>query len=552
MKYLYGENMKKKNVMYIFNDTGFGGAGQSLLDTLSEIKDKVNPIVIIRCDANVGSKFVEYGVPFYSIKFSTDFVKIGCADKNQRVQNFKQSYEAAMQLLPIIKKENIDLIHINSSASYFAAMAALKANIPYVWHIRELMQEQFNREFLNEEIRISLYKKADKLIAISNYVQEQYEKKYSIKTFRLYNGLNIFRFKENRAPKQLYEKSFIVAGRITPEKGQWDVVRATELLVKMGHNDIKVYIVGGGESGYVWALKKYTKIKKLENNIQIFPFQDDLASLRCKASYAVTCSQNEALGRVTIEAMLAGNIVIGARSGGTTEIIGENEERGFLYELGNIQSLADVMEKVMDSDAKRKNILLQKAQEYAENTFDSKKYCSELLKIYDEVIALYKSCDNKAYLDKLEEYYDSIKRDHTSVCVKSNAVPYKKAALAFPIALMWLEIRQAGHSLGEYFKKNCIQSIAVYGMGALGRRLYDELEDSDVEIKYLVDRNPNGMDKVLKFVHLEEEKLDVDAVVVTVISSEKEIVGEIKKYGYENVIGLSDVIKSFENMSEYN
>lgn len=532
--------------MYIFNDTTFGGAGQSLLDTLAEIKDKVNPIVIIRYDANVGSKFADFGVPIYSIKFSKDYVKIGSADKNQKVQNFKQSYEAAMQLLPIIKKENIDLIHINSSASYFAAIAALKANIPYVWHIRELMQEQFNCEFLNEEIKISLYKKADKLIAISDYVQEQYEKKYGIKTFQLYNGLNIFKFKENRTPKRLYEKSFIVVGNITPEKGQWDVIQATELLVKRGHNDIKVYIVGGGGSGYIWALRKYIKIKKLENYIQILPFQDDLASLRRKASYAVTCSQNEALGRVTIEAMLAGNIVIGARSGGTTEIIGENEERGFLYELGNFQSLADVMEKVMDFDSEKKNTLLQKAQEYAENTFDSKKYCSELLKIYDEVIALYELRDNKAYMDKLEEYYDSIKQNNTSACVKGNAVPYKKAALAFPIALKWLEIRQAGHCLNEYFKKNRIQSIAVYGMGALGRRLYDELEDSDVEVKYLVDRNPNGMDKILKFVHLDEEKLDVDAVVVTVISSEKEIVDEIKGYGYKRVIGLSEIIYSFD------
>lgn len=541
---MYCGNRKKMNIMYIFNDTGFGGAGQSLLDTLSEIKSNVNPILIIRDDASVEGKFLELGIKCYKIHFSTDYVKIGSADEAQRIYDIRQSYEAALQLLPIIQKEKIQLIHINSSVSSFAAIAALMAHVPYIWHIRELLQEQLCCEFLNEALKISLYKKANKLITISDYVKRQYYEKYGLETFRLYNGLNIERFKTDTSPKK-FENTFIVAAMITPEKGQWDVIRATELLVERGYDDIEVNIVGGGAAGYIWSLKKYIKQRKLEKNIHILPFKDDLSQLRSRASYAITSSQNEALGRVTIEAMLAGNLVIGARSGGTTEIVGSNEERGFLYELGNSKSLADTMERAIVCADEKKKAIVRGAQRFAENTFNSKQYCKELLEIYVETIESFKPYEDDNFLKALEEYYHSIKDIHNHE-LKVKVVPYKKSALMYPVVLKWLEIRQNGHSLDEYFKHNNIQTIGIYGMGALGCRLYDELENSCVKIKYLLDKNPNGMDKFFEFSLLDKGKLDVDAIVVTVIYSEKQIIDEIKTYGCKNVIGLSTVLNSFD------
>lgn len=537
----------KKNIMYISNDIGYGGAVQSLLDTLTEIRDRVNPVVIVRDNSVSGDEYAKLGIKVYRIHFSVDCVKIGSADAGKKAQDIKQSYEAAKQLLPIIEKEKIDVIHINSSTSYFAAIAAIQARIPYVWHVRELMQEQFNREFLNEELIICLYQKADKLIAISDYVQGQYGKKYGLETYRLYDGFRIAKFKENIASKDSFEKNFVVASMITPEKRQWDVIRATELLVRNGHGEITVNIVGKGAADYVWLLHKYIKRKKLEKNIHILPFQDDLRLLRAQAAYAITSSQNEALGRVTIESMLAGNIVIGARSGGTEEIIGGNEERGFLYELGNVESLANTMERAMRCDVEKKRSLLREAQKYAEDIFDAEKYCDKLSEIYEEVTASYVPRNEEAFLSKLEAYYDSVK-DMADEMKSSGDVSGKKSKLILDAALKWLEIRQSGHDLSEYFRNNHIHSIAIYGMGRLGCRLYDELEDSDIQIKYLMDRNPKGLDSVFEFSSLDEKKTDIDAVVVTVLSSEEDIISEIRGYGYRKVIGLSEVLKSFSQM----
>lgn len=536
--------MQKKNILYIFNDNSLGGAGQSLLDTLKEIKKEVNPIVIMQEKVCVKDRFEALNIRCYEIRFPRDYVKIGNASNEKKKDDFRQSYEAAIQILPIIEKEKIQLVHINSSVSYFGAIAALMADIPFVWHIRELMEEHFSCEFLNNELKKALYIRSDKLISISDYVKHKYYEKYSVNTQKIYNGLDIEKFKVNLDEDMDFENVFLVAAVVSHEKGQFDAIRATEILIGKGYSDVKLIIVGGGADEYTWALRKYVKIKKLDSNISIFSFQSDLSKLRRMASYAITCSQNEALGRVTIESMLAGNLVIGAKSGGTIEIIGENEERGVLYELHNVEELANTMIRVMQYSKKKKNQIVKNAQIYAEHTFSSRQYCRELLKVYDEVIESHKPKNQDHFLRNLKDQYEQIK--NIEMCKNQEVnIQYLKLEAAFELLSKWLEIKQKGYNLVEYFKTNHIQSVAIYGMAMIGRRLYDELENSDIQIKYLLDRNPKGMEKILKFSLLDKEKLEVDVIVVTVAATEHQIVKEIQTMGYKNVIGLSDILCDF-------
>lgn len=535
----------KMNILYIFNDTSFGGAGLSLVDTLISIKNLVTPIVVIREESMdvVKNKFDEIGVRYYKISFSTDYVQCGCSNKAMEEADIKQNYLAALQLLRIIKKEKIQLIHINSSVSSFAAIAALIANVPYIWHIRELMEEQFRCEFINMNLKQSLYMYADRLIAISDYVKQSYFKKFGVVASRVYNGLTIEKYVARIERNAEFAPVFLVVGIITPEKGQWDAICATERLIRQGYSDIELIIVGDRDTSYTWALKKYIKQKNLDRNISIIPFCEDLSDLRKKASYAITCSQNEALGRVTIEAMLAGNFVIGARSGGTIEIIGDKEERGFLYELHNSEELAKAMIRAIKCPKEIKTKIICRAQAYAEEIFDSKQYCKRMLDLYNEVIASFKPKSADGLLGELKEHYSYIQKEGESGIQKTD-LRYQKSEAALTLAVKWLKIKQDGHNLSEYFIRNHIYSIAIYGMAALGCRLYDELEQGPVEVKYLLDRNPRGMEAVYDFATLDDEKMEIDAIVVTVARAERQIINEIKNIGYSQVIGLSEILAS--------
>ena len=534
----------KMNIMYIFNDAGFGGAGRSLIDTLMKIKEEVNVIVVIREGADGAKiKFDEMGIRCYQIPFSTDYVKIGCVSKEDKAADIAESYEAALKLLPIVKEEKVQLIHINSSTSYFAAITALIAGIPYIWHIRELMEEHFGCVFVNEELKKKLYEYSDGMIAISDYVREKYLAKYDVDMLRIYNGLNIEKYEIPVDKNKDFQNVFLAVGVITPGKGQWDAIRATENLVKKGYKDIKLIIVGDTDTYYTWALKKYIKKQKLGQNISILPFQNDLSALRETAAYSLTCSQNEALGRVTIEAMLAGNFVIGAKSGGTVEIIGEKEERGYLYELHNPEALAGAMIRAMQCPKATKEQMIDVAQAYAEATFDSRQYCRKLLDVYNEVITSYKPKNADSLLKEIKESYEQIRNEGRGGI--KQYVQYQKSEAAFALSIKWLKIKQAGHSLDEYFALNNIRSIAIYGMAALGCRLYDELEYGNTEAKYLLDRNPGGMDSIIEFASLDGEKLEVDAIVVTVAGAERQIVKEIQGRGYQKVLGLREILDGF-------
>ena len=534
-------NNSIKNIMYIFNDGLLGGAGYSLLDTVKEIRKYINPTIVMPKAAEARIVFETLDIHCYELDFAVDYVKMGEVTAEKQEVDYKQSYEAALQLLPIIVKENVQLIHINSSVSYFAAIAALMAGIPYIYHIRELMEEQFGCEFINRQLKQQLYLQADKLIAISDYVQKIYKEKYFVETERIYDGIDIQKYKLDLDNDKKFENQFLAVAVISQGKGQIDAIHAMEILIDKGYVDIQLVIVGADDSTYVWALKKYIKSKRLEKNIKILPFQSDLKKLHRQASYALTCSQNEALGRVTIEAMLGGNVIIGADSGGTTEIIGRDENRGFLYELHNSEALADAMLKAMQCSNKTKRKMLEDAQKYAENVFSISKYCAKILNIYKEVLSSFHGEDNTIFLKRLKEKYESVK-NKDSYKKKDLDNRNLKAEAAFSMAAKWLEIRQNGHKLLEYFEKHCYKSVAIYGMARLGCRLYDELENTGIEIKYLLDRAPGDSAKVLRFTSLGSEKLKVDVIVVTVASAEREIVKKIKTYGYSNVIGLSDIL----------
>jgi hypothetical protein len=62
---------------------------------------------------------------------------------------------------------------------------------------------------------------------------------------------------------------------------------------------------------------------------------------------------------------------------------------------------------------------------------------------------------------------------------------YKKMVDCFE---RWMLIKEENKVLSDYLTKHSIKTVAIYGMGILGRHLLTELEKSNLEIKYIIDR----------------------------------------------------------------
>jgi hypothetical protein len=86
-----------------------------------------------------------------------------------------------------------------------------------------------------------------------------------------------------------------------------------------------------------------------------------------QADALLMCSRCEALGRVTIEAMLLGKAVIGANTGGTPELI-TNGVTGLLYQYGDIEDLKRAIRQLAADRALRAR-LGAAARAFAERQF---------------------------------------------------------------------------------------------------------------------------------------------------------------------------------------
>ena len=104
----------------------------------------------------------------------------------------------------------------------------------------------------------------------------------------------------------------------------------------------------------------------------------------------------------------------------------------------------------------------------------------------------------------------------------------------------WLHIKQEGKSLEDYFTNNNYHTIAIYGMGEMGKRLYDELKNSNVQIRYAIDKK--GACSELNVCTLEDELEPVDVIVVTATFAYSEIEKELKEKVDYLVVSLEDIV----------
>lgn len=109
----------------------------------------------------------------------------------------------------------------------------------------------------------------------------------------------------------------------------------------------------------------------------------------------------------------------------------------------------------------------------------------------------------------------------------------------------WLALKIEGnieHSMEKYLEANAYKSIAIYGFGKLGMLLYEELKNSSIEIKYIIDKNAKSMHTQLKMIDLDHFLGDVDAVIVTPVTAFDSVKEQLDKKGTMPILSLQKII----------
>lgn len=106
----------------------------------------------------------------------------------------------------------------------------------------------------------------------------------------------------------------------------------------------------------------------------------------------------------------------------------------------------------------------------------------------------------------------------------------------------WVKVKQENKSIAAYLEQNGYKEIAIYGMNYAGETLYSELEESEVKVKYAIDKNANQKYSEIDVISPEAELTNVDAVIVTAITFFDEIEEKLSEKMTCPILSLENIL----------
>ena len=108
---------------------------------------------------------------------------------------------------------------------------------------------------------------------------------------------------------------------------------------------------------------------------------------------------------------------------------------------------------------------------------------------------------------------------------------------------VWMCLRESGVKLDAWFLEKNYKCIGLYGYGTLGRHFVKELESSEIEICYLIDRQKDRLYTKVPLYLPEDVFPEVDIIVVSATFYFDEICQRLRDKGVYNIVSLEQIIE---------
>jgi FkbM family methyltransferase len=373
------------SVVFFSHSPHMFGAERCLLTYVTDlVKNGIECTVFLPSDGKLRTYLENVGA-FIKI-FPYDW----WADKNNVTSEFRQdrinnSFKTVWNdLYPTLKKVNPDVIVTNTTVIPWGALSAFLLNKPHIWYVQEFGGADHEIKYFYPQQIISQYIEGSSNLVISNSkaITKYYfgeSKKDNIQT--IYLPVNYELVRELSTEECTYFKRkdstrLALVGTIQAGKGQIDAINAVNELINTGKK-VELLLAGGIDPEYYETIRELINQYNLQTFIHIIDFQDNPYPIFKNSDLILVCSRNEAFGLVTLEAMSLGKPVIGTNSGGTPEIIQDNDT-GLLYTPGDYKELALKISELID-DPENRNRIGQKAALHAINDFSKEISVSQFL-----------------------------------------------------------------------------------------------------------------------------------------------------------------------------
>ncbi|WP_151733159.1 glycosyltransferase family 4 protein ['Paenibacillus yunnanensis' Narsing Rao et al. 2020] len=345
-------------VAYIDHTAKWSGGEVALFNILTNIDKEIQPLVILAEEGALAERLRERGIDVRIIPLDESIRSRGRNTVNLGAPAAALKLLAyGRKLAPLLKEEKVDCVHTNSlKSALYGAIAAKRAGVPLIWHIRDHIGTPYLKPVVAKGIRMLSRLLPNGVIANSHSTLNALELPRTKKTLVVYSAFAKAIGEGALKRGQQQDFNVLLVGRLAHWKGQHIVLEAAKAFK---HDPrVKFWLAGDalfGEEEYKQELLQKIKQDEL-TSVSLLGHVDDIQGLMSNADLLIhTSITPEPFGQVIVEGMAAGLPVIASNEGGPVEIVVPGET-GLLIQPGDPAVLADAITWMLNHPAERRQM----------------------------------------------------------------------------------------------------------------------------------------------------------------------------------------------------
>ena len=334
----------KKNIIFFCPSIEEGGVEKNLINICNGIA-KNQKVSVVTANKNKKKYF---------------YNKIHFISPNTNFFNFKMRLFKSLLCVYLLFKNN------KNNKSHKCVMISFQSNIIAIIMSKLLNYKiiiranqspsNYARNYIKRKIMSLFYKQADKIVVNSNDFRKEFNKFFQVKSITIYNLIESQNILKKLSKQKVNNNFFsnnknilniLTIGRLVIQKDQITILRALNLI--KNKKKFRCYLIGKGKEFN--NLKNFIIKYKLNKNVKILNFQNNVYPYYKKADLFILSSLYEGLPNTLIEALSFGVPIISTDcKTGPREILNK-KKFGKLFRIGDYKKLSNL---IMNSKKKRK------------------------------------------------------------------------------------------------------------------------------------------------------------------------------------------------------